>query len=116
MTVLIVEDNSGVRTVVRRALLETASRVWECSDGADALKSYLAHRPDFVLMDIRMPRMDGLKATRQILQSDPSAKVVMVSDYDDDDLRRAASAAGACGYTLKQDLSEMIELLRALNS
>jgi DNA-binding NarL/FixJ family response regulator len=116
MTVLIVEDNAGVRTVVRRALLETASRVWECSDGADALESYLAHRPDFVLMDIRMPRMDGLKATRQILQSDPSAKVVMVSDYDDDDLRRAASAAGACGYTLKQDLSEMIELLRSLNS
>jgi DNA-binding NarL/FixJ family response regulator len=116
MTVLIVEDNSGVRTVVRRALLETASRVWECTDGADALEAYLAHRPDFVLMDIRMPRMDGLKATRQILQSDPSARVVMVSDYDDDDLRRAASAAGACGYTLKQDLSEMIELLRTLNS
>jgi DNA-binding NarL/FixJ family response regulator len=116
MTVLIVEDNSGVRTLLRRALRETASRVWECSDGADALESYLAHRPDVVLMDIRMPRMDGLMATRQILQSDPSARVVMVSDYDDEDLRRAASAAGARGYTLKQDLSEMVEFLRALNS
>jgi DNA-binding NarL/FixJ family response regulator len=116
MTVLIVEDNSGVRTLLRRALRETASRVWECSDGADALQSYMAHRPDVVLMDIRMPRMDGLMATRQILQSDPSATVVMVSDYDDEDLRRAASTAGARGYTLKQDLSEMVELLRSLNS
>jgi CheY-like chemotaxis protein len=52
MTVLIVEDNSGIRTVVRRALLETASRVSESSDGADALESYLAHRPDFVLMAV----------------------------------------------------------------
>ena len=116
MTVLIVEDNSGVRTLLRRALRETASRVWECNDGVDALHSYLTHRPDVVLMDIRMPRMDGLIATRQILESDPSATVVMVSDYDDEDLRRAASAAGARGYTLKQDLSEMVELLRSLNS
>ena len=116
MTVLIVEDNSGVRALLRRALLETASQMWDCSDGADALQSYIAHRPDVVVMDIRMPRMDGLMATRQILQSDPWARVVMVSDYDDEDLRRAASAAGARGYTLKQDLSELIELLRSLNS
>jgi CheY-like chemotaxis protein len=114
MTVLIVEDNSGLRSLLRRALVGTASRVWECSDGADALQSYTDYRPDIVLMDIRMPRMDGLLATKQIRQSDPSAKIVMVTDYDDEDLRRAATAAGACGYTLKQDLSELIELLRSL--
>lgn len=116
MNVLIVEDNSGMRALLRRALLQTASRVWECGDGADALQSYKDHRPDVVLMDLRMPHMDGLIATRQIRETDPSAKVVMVTDYDDEDLRRAASAAGACGYTLKQDLSELIELLHSLNS
>ena len=66
MTVLIVEDNSGVRSLLRRALLGTACQVWECGDGADALPSYEEHRPDVVLMDIRMPRLDGLAATRQI--------------------------------------------------
>jgi two-component system response regulator DegU len=116
MTVLIVEDNSGVRTLLRRALLGTASQVWECNDGADALQSYADYRPDIVLMDVRMPVMDGLMATRQICQSDPSARVVIVTDYDDEDLRCAASAAGACGYTLKQDLSELIDLLHALQS
>jgi CheY-like chemotaxis protein len=116
MTVLIVEDNSRVRTLLRRTLVGTASRVWECSDGADALQSYTDYRPDVVLMDLRMPRVDGLLATRQIRQSDPSAKVVMVTDYDDEDLRCAASDAGACGYTLKQDLSELMELLRSLES
>ena len=116
MNVLIVEDNSGVRSLLRRALLGTASRVWECSDGADALQSYAEFHPDVVLMDLRMPGMDGLQATRKIRQSDPLAKVVVVTDYDDEDMRRAASEAGACGYTLKQDLSELIELLHTLDS
>ena len=116
MTVLIVEDNSGVRSLLRRALVGTACQIWECGDGADALSSYEEHRPDVVLMDIRMPRMDGLAATRQIRQCYPSARIMVVSDYDDEDLRRAASAAGACGYTLKQDLSEIVELLQSLPS
>lgn len=116
MDVLIVEDNSGVRSLLRRALARTASQIWECSDGADALQAYAEHRPDVVLMDMRMPRMDGLLATRQIRQSYPSARIVIVSDYDDEDLRLAAAAAGACGYTLKQDLSELIDLLHALPS
>jgi two-component system response regulator DegU len=67
-------------------------------------------------MDMKMPRMDGLKATRQIRQFYPTARIVIVSDYDDEDLRFAASAAGASGYTLKQDLSELINLLQALPS
>jgi two-component system response regulator DegU len=116
MTVLIVEDNAGMRSLLRRALVGTADQVWECSDGADALQAYTEHQPDIVLMDMRMPRMDGLKATRQIRQSYPTAQIVIVSDYDDEDLRIAASAVGACAYTLKQDLSELINLLQALPS
>jgi CheY-like chemotaxis protein len=116
MTVLIVEDNAGMRSLLRRALAGVADQVWECSDGADALEAYQEHQPDVVLMDMRMPRMDGLKATRQIRQAEPSARIVIVSDYDDEDLRTAASAAGASGYTLKQDLSELINLLQALPS
>jgi CheY-like chemotaxis protein len=116
MTVLIVEDNAGMRSLLRRALAGTADQVWECSDGADALEAYKEYKPDVVLMDMKMPRMDGLKATRQIRQFYPIARIVIVSDYDDEDLRFAASAAGASGYTLKQDLSELINLLQALPS
>jgi two-component system response regulator DegU len=116
MTVLIVEDNAGMRSLLRRALTGTADQVWECSDGADALEAYKEYKPDVVLMDMKMPRMDGLKATRQIRQFYPTARIVIVSDYDDEDLRFAASAAGASGYTLKQDLSELINLLQALPS
>lgn len=107
MTVLIVEDNPGIRRLLRRAFVDIASTIWECSDGADALNVYADHRPDIVLMDVRMPRMDGLTATRQIRQFHPSARIIMVTDYDDEDLRTAASQAGACGYALKQNLTEL---------
>lgn len=116
MTVLIVDDNAGVRRLLRRAVLDTAGTVWECSDGSEALATYANQRPDVVLMDVRMPGMDGLAATRQIREFDPAACVVMVTDYDDEDLRKAASDAGACGYALKQNLTDLSRLIRSISS
>ncbi len=114
MTVLVVDDNPGVRRLLRRVVLGSASVVWECSDGAEALAAYADLRPDIVLMDMRMSNMDGLAATRQIREFHPEARVVMVTDYDDEDLRNAASEAGACGYVLKQNLTELPGLIQSI--
>ena len=62
MTILIVEDNPGVRRLLRSAVAGLGSAVWECEDGAGALAAYQAHWPSIVLMDISMPGMDGLAA------------------------------------------------------
>jgi CheY-like chemotaxis protein len=114
MKILIVDDNAGMRRMLRRAVDEAASDIWECSDGAQALAAYTDWQPDVVLMDIRMPDVDGLAATRQIRQVYPSAKFVMVTDYDDCDLRIAAAEAGACAYTLKQNLTNLAGLVRSV--
>jgi DNA-binding NarL/FixJ family response regulator len=114
MTVLIVEDNAGVRRLLRSVLAEIAGEIWECCDGADALAAYKVHQPEVVLMDIRMERMDGLAATKQILLFDPSAKVLIVTDYNDDALRNAAQEAGACGYALKLNLLDLERQVRSL--
>jgi DNA-binding NarL/FixJ family response regulator len=114
MKILIVDDNAGMRRLLRRAVDEAASDICECSDGAQALAAYADCHPDVVLMDIRMPGMDGLAATRQIRHLYPSARVVMVTDYDDHDLRIAAAEAGACGYTLKQNLTNLPALVRSV--
>ncbi len=115
MKILLVEDNATVRKLIRQALIEADASIVECTDGADAAEAFATHRPDLVLMDIRMPRMDGLTATRQLKKQFPEAKVLMLTDYDEDDLRAAAKEAGACGYALKHNLlllESIIEELR----
>ncbi len=107
LTILIVEDHAGVRGLLRRTVETIASRIVECSDGADALVAYTQCHPDVVLMDIDMPRMDGLMATRAIKKSFPRACIVIVSDYEADEYRAAASASGAAGYALKRDLADL---------
>jgi len=113
VTVLIVDDNAGVRRLLRRAVAEVATGIWECADGEAAVSAYGDHRPSIVVMDIRMPRLDGLAATRQIVRAHPGARVVIVTDYDDDALRHAAREAGACGYMLKGNLLGLAALLRS---
>jgi CheY-like chemotaxis protein len=113
MKILIVDDNAGIRRALRRSLEDTASEILECIDGCDALGIYEKYQPDVVLMDVRMTVMDGLTATRQIRSYDPTARVIIVTDYDDEDLRAAALKAGACNYVLKEELANLSEIVVA---
>ena len=112
MILLIVDNNSSIRHVIRGIVSPVAEQIYECEDGADARATYLQHRPDFVLMDISMKSVDGLTATRQILEADPQARVIVVTNYDEADLREAASRAGACGYVLKENLLALVGVLQ----
>jgi CheY-like chemotaxis protein len=114
MNVLIVDDNAKIRGLLRGVLSDVAARIWECADGLAAIETYIEHRPDVVLMDIEMPTMDGLTATQKIRQHCSSAKIVVITSYDDSDLREAAFEAGACRYMTKQDISELPEILLSL--
>jgi two-component system response regulator DegU len=97
--------------MIKRLIKGVLAEVWECSDGSQALEAYSAHRPDWVLMDIEMKDVDGITATRQIMTTFPDARIVIVSNYDSDDLRAAASTAGACAYVVKENLIELRRLL-----
>jgi DNA-binding NarL/FixJ family response regulator len=103
LKILIVDDNPQARTMIKHYLHELADVVAECADGADALDCYEKNRPDWVLMDWEM-RTDGLTATRRIIKAHPEARILIVTQHDDDSLRDAALAAGARGFVLKDDL------------
>jgi CheY-like chemotaxis protein len=114
MTILIVDDNAGLRRLIRHVLTGLDAQVFECFDGSDALAAYAIYRPSVVLMDICMPRLDGLTATRQITQAYPVARVIIVTECDDDSIRQSSREAGACGYILKQNLPDLGRLIRLL--
>ncbi len=111
MKVLIVDDSSRMRRMMRQFLPSNAGEIYECEDGIDALEYYERFLPDWVLMDWEMIQMNGLEATKQIIGKFPEAKILLVTQYNDHELREAASEAGACGFVLKEDLAELRLLL-----
>jgi DNA-binding NarL/FixJ family response regulator len=100
--VLVVDDQTLVRAGVT-LLLRTAGEdvVGEATDGLEAVRMAERLRPDVILMDLRMPRVDGIEATRRILKTLPATRIVMLTTFDDDAEVYGALRAGAVGYLLK---------------
>lgn len=113
MKILIVDDHTAFRQMVKTVLAALPAEFAECADGQQAVAHYRQFRPDIVLMDIAMKDQDGLKTTAQIKALFPDARVFMLTQYDDPDLREAAQRAGACGYVLKENLPQLQALLQA---
>jgi DNA-binding NarL/FixJ family response regulator len=102
-SVLVVDDHALVRTGVVNIISNAPDLevVAEAADGQEAIEAYRKHRPDVVLLDLRMPVMEGAEAVRQIRELDPAAKVIILTTYDtDEDISRALKA-GAKAYVLK---------------
>jgi DNA-binding NarL/FixJ family response regulator len=117
--VLIVDDDALVRSGLRIMLAgaHTVEVVGEAADGNEVLGAVDLHRPDVVLMDIRMPQLDGIAATRLLAtQPDPPA-VIVLTTFDADELVLRALQAGAAGFLLKEtppaDIIRAIELVHA---
>jgi DNA-binding NarL/FixJ family response regulator len=101
--VMAVDDHDVVRTGIKAIVANQSDMavVAEAADGSDAVAMYDQCAPDVVLMDLRMPRMDGITATRAIIDAHPEARVVALTSYEGDaDIYRALDA-GACGYLIK---------------
>jgi CheY-like chemotaxis protein len=111
ISVLIVDDSYEMRRAIKSFLAGLADQFYECSDGAQALAAYADHQPDWVLMDIKMKETDGLRATALILSAFPQARIVIITNYDDADLQRAAGRAGACAFVTKADLMPLRSLI-----
>jgi two-component system response regulator DegU len=110
MNILIVDDNERIRSTIRNILAGPDVECFECASGALALERFREIRPAWVLMDIMMPGTNGLKATEGILAADPRAQVAIVTNYDDNEFRKAAKEAGAIAYVSKEHLTDLRKL------
>lgn len=117
ISLLLVDDQRLMRDGLRILLeLEPDLRVVaEAENGQQALEVYRQHAPDVVLMDIRMPVMDGVEATHRLREDDPDARIIILTTFDDDEYVFDALRAGALGYLLK-DVSgaELAEAIRTV--
>ena len=106
--VLIVDDDDLMRAGLHAVLSsdESVNVVGEAADGTQAIERTRTLAPDVVLMDVRMPAMDGIAATREIVAARPEARVLILTTFEDDDYVFGALSAGASGFLLKRTQPE----------
>ena len=113
--ILVVDDSVMMRKMVKSALeSEDHEVVGEAKNGADAVELYKTLKPDLVTMDITMREMDGFAAAREILNHDPGAKIIFLSNLDEGRYRDSAMDIGALGYVSKSDHMQILELIQGL--
>ena len=115
--VLLVDDDALMRAGLASILSSDAAVdvVGEAADGRDAVERVDALRPDVVLMDVRMPEVDGITATRDAVAASPDTRVVILTTFEDDEYIFGALTAGASGFLLKRTTPEsLIEAIKAV--
>ena len=117
--IMLVEDHVLVREGTRELLEreDDLQVVAEAGDGEEAVRLAAAHRPDVIVMDIALPRLSGIDATKRIKAADPSTAVLVLTAYDDEQYVFALLEAGAAGYLLKDvSTDDLIEAIRAVHA
>lgn len=119
ITILIADDHAVVREGTRRILEQELGLevVAEAADGEEAVRLAIELKPDVAIVDISMPNLDGIEATRQIKAQCPSITVLILSAYDDDQFVFSLLEAGAAGYLLKDVRGrELVDAVRAVHA
>ena len=111
MKLMIVDDHDGMRTMIRQLIAAPSDTVMECRSGDEAVGLLGEFKPDCVTMDVSMPGLCAFKTARAIREAHPTARVIFVSSHDQPDFRRAANEAGAAGYIVKDNLSDLYLLV-----
>lgn len=116
MKIVIVDDDMLVAGALKTILEadKDVTVVGTGQDGCDAPGLYQKHRPDVLLMDIRMQKVSGLEAAKQILEEDPEAKILLLTTFADDEYIVKALKYGVKGYLLKQDYQSILPAIRAV--
>jgi two-component system chemotaxis response regulator CheY len=114
-TILVVDDSSIMRKMIKQTLIDSGHTVVaEAKNGGEAIDLYQGVKPDLVTMDITMRGMDGISAAKAILAFDAGARIIMLSNLDEDKFSKEAIKIGAKGYINKHKTAEILDLISRL--
>jgi len=113
MKYLIVDDNEQFRAYLREILLRPGDECRELADGAGVNEVYREFQPDWVLLDIRMPQINGFEAGARLKKSYPEACFVIISNYSDDRFSRKAGLIGAAAFIAKDNLEPLLDVVKS---
>ena len=113
LKLLIVDDHAALRRTVRLLFDEREVTFLEASSGEEAVKLFGTERPDWVVMDMCMPGIGGLKATEALRRIDPTARVMVISQFTDAEYAEQARHVGAVDFVSKEDLSLLPQIIQS---
>lgn len=117
MKIIIIDDDhlvvNSLKTIIEASDIEVLAVGY---DGLDAIELFKEHTPDLVLMDIRMEKLSGIEATKEILSVDEEAKILLITTFQDDEYISSALSLGCRGYILKQNIKGIIPAINAVYS
>jgi len=111
MKILLVDDNANMRSTIASFLHSDDNEIIELEDGEKAVEQYENIKPDWVLMDIKMGKLNGLDATKMIKQKFPDAHIAIVTNYSDNVYRICAEKVGADAFVSKQNLYQLKNII-----
>lgn len=111
MKLLVVDDHMKIRNILKMMYGSKFSKVLDAESGEEAVRLYKNHMPDWVLMDVKMSILDGISATKEIIQFDKNAKVIIVTLFDDKFTQENALSAGAIDFVNKSDLTKIENII-----
>ena len=118
MNIILVDDDKIVEAALK-TIIEASGEIKVAAtgdNGQEAVELYKKHRPNVALLDIRMPKMTGIEAAKEILLFDPAAKILFLTTFDDNEYINAALKIGAMGYILKQDYESIVPALKTVEA
>lgn len=107
MKLLIVDDNPHIIKIIHQLLKERFDEIFECSDVLTAVRIFEENQPEWVVMDIEMPEIDGLAGVRMIKNKYPNSRIIMVSKFQDKEIVDFSKYVGADAFFSKDDLSKL---------
>lgn len=116
MKLLIVDDNFKMREMLKSVFKLYFTEIRECDDGESALSTYQNFMPDWVFMDIEMKNTDGITASKRIIGSFPKAKIIIITSYDNPELKKMAGTIGIHSYILKENMIDIMDILESSNN